>query len=192
MPRIVGAKALGAGAKDNPRMLRTTVLAAALGAWALAGCSPTFNWREVRAEPTPLKAMLPCKPDKGSRQVTMAGRPVELRVLGCDTGGATFAVMFADVGDASRSADVLAHWKLATLANLRAGSSRELAFRPPGAIALAPSAQVAATGRRSDGSAVESRAAYFARGRHVFQAVIYADTIRPEWAQTFFAGLQFE
>lgn len=157
-----------------------------------AGCSPTFDWRDVRAPPTSLKAALPCKPDKASRKVPMAGQEVALQVLGCDTGGATFAVMFADLGNATRSDEVLRQWKQATLANLRAASSQEQPFLPAGAIALAHSVQVVARGQRADGSAVESHAAYFARGSHVFQAVIYADVLQPAWADAFFSGLQFE
>ena len=171
-----------------PRSLALSLLSAA----ALTACSPTFNWREVRAEPTPLKAMLPCKPDKGMRTVPMAGRDVSLEVLGCDTGGATFAVLFADIGDASRLGEVLAQWKTATLLNLHSEAARELAFRPPGALGLRQSLQVVATGRRADGSKVESHAAYFARGSHVFQAVIYSGELKPEVADTFFSGLKFE
>ena len=159
---------------------------------ALSACSPTFDWREVRLEPSNLKAMLPCKPDKASRPVPMAGRQVELQVLGCDAGGATFALLSADLGDATRSGEALAHWKQATLSNLRTAKGQERPFLPPGGIALRESLQVVATGARADGSRVESHAAYFARGSQVFQAVVYADTLKPEWADTFFNGLRFE
>ena len=37
---------------------------------------------------------------------------------------------------------------------------------------------------------MESQAAYFARGRHVFQAVVYADD-QPDMLQPFFEGLKF-
>jgi hypothetical protein len=172
-------------------MLRL-IAALLASAVALAACSPTFNWREVRAEPTPLKAMLPCKPDKGARIVPMAGRDVSLQVLGCDTGGATFAVLFADIGDPSRAAEVLGQWKVATLANMRSAAAQESAFRPDGALALPQSLQVVASGRRADGSKVESQAAYFAHGSHVFQAVIYTDQLKPEVAEPFFSGLKFQ
>ncbi len=169
-----------------PRLLPAAAL---LG---LAACSPTFNWREVRAEPAPLKAMLPCKPDKGSRPVPMAGRQVELQVLGCETGGATFALLHGDIGDPARTGEVLAQWKTATLANMRSVSAQQTPFLPAGALALPQSVQVVASGQRADGSAVESHAAYFARGSRVFQAVIYADRLSPEAAETFFSGLKFE
>lgn len=173
-------------------MFRSLAALVLLSAAALSACSPTFNWREVRVEPTSLKAMLPCKPDKAARKVPMAGREVSLEVLGCDTGGATFALLAADIGDASRLGDALAQWKTATLANLRSEAAQESPFLPPGALGLRQSVQVVASGRRADGSKVESHAAYFARGNHVFQAVIYSGELRPDVADTFFAGLKFE
>ena len=158
----------------------------------LAGCSPTFDWREVHVGSTGLKAHWPCKPDTGSREVPMAGKQVAMQVLGCDTGGATFAVLFADLGDATQSAEVLAQWNQAALANMRAPSGQSAPFLPPGAIALPSSAQVLATGQRADGSTVQSRAAYFARGGQVFQAVVLATRLEPRFTDPFFAGLRFE
>lgn len=172
-------------------MLRTLSAILVLGCAATA-CSPTFNWREVGVEATGLKAMLPCKPDKGARTVPMAGREVELHVLGCDTGGATFAVLHADLGDASRSAEVLGQWKTATLANMRGAAVKETPFRPAGALGLPQSVQVVGRGQRADGSAVEGQAGYFARGSQVFQAVVYADRLKPEQVEPFFSGLRFE
>ena len=161
-------------------------------ACALPACSPTFDWREVRTTQAGLGAMLPCKPEKGSRTVPMAGRQVNLDALSCKTGGATFAVLSADIGDAARAGEVLAQWKTATLANLHSPSAQESPFQPAGARRLPQSLQVVASGRRTDGSKVESHAAYFARGSHVFQAVIYADQLKPEVAEPFFSGLTFE
>ncbi len=158
---------------------------------SLAACSPTLNWREVRPEGG-LTAMLPCKPDKGARAVPMAGKPVSLAVLGCDAGGATFALLSAELAEPARSGEVLAQWKAATLANLRCAAARETPFRPPGALGLPQSLRVVTWGQRANGSPVESQAAYFARGSRVFQAVIYAAQIKPEVAAPFFSGLKFE
>jgi hypothetical protein len=172
-------------------MLRPISVALALGA-TLAACTPTFNWREVQVEATDLRAMLPCKPDKASQPVPMAGRRVDLTVLGCETGGATFAVLQADVGDPTRVGEVLAQWKTATLSNMRSTSSLDTPFQPPGAFGLPESKQVVASGQRPDGTSVESHAAYFARGSRVFQAIIYSDRLKPEVAEVFFSGLRFE
>jgi hypothetical protein len=170
-------------------MLRPLLAAVLL---CLAACSPTFNWREVRAEAAPLKVMLPCKPDKGSRRVPMAGRQVELQVMGCEAGGATFAVLFGDIVEPGRDDEVLAQWKAATLGHMQGVSLQERPFLPPGALALPNSVRVVASGKRADGSPVQGQAAYFARGSQVFQAVIYSDRVTPEAADTFFAGLKFE
>ena len=170
-------------------MLRPVLAAALL---SLAACSPTFNWREVRADPGGLRVLLPCKPDKGSRTVPMAGRQVDLQVIGCDTGDATFAVLWGDIVDPLRSGEVLAQWKTATLANMRSAGSQERPFLPPGAMALPQSVRVQAGGARADGHRVQSHAAYFARGSRVFQAVIYAERPAPEAVEPFFSGLRFE
>jgi len=172
-------------------MFRPLAAMALLGAGLVAACSPTFNWREVRVESTSLTAMMPCKPDTAAREVPMAGRQVRLTALSCEAGGATFAVLFADVGDPARLGEALAQWKAATLANLRSAAAQETPFLPHGALALPQSLQVVASGQRADGSTVESHAAYFAHGSHVFQAVIYAGQLKPEQASSFFAGLGF-
>jgi len=171
-------------------MLR--IPAALLLALAAGACSPTFNWREVRVEPASLQAMLPCKPDKGSRRVPMGGQDVVLEVLGCDAGGATFALLQADLGDGARTDEVLEQWNRATLANMQGKATAARPFTLAGATPLAGAQRVSAQGKRRDGSAVRSEAAYFARGGRVFQAVVYAADPRPEWVQPFFDGLQFE
>ena len=39
---------------------------------------------------------------------------------------------------------------------------------------------------------VTGQAAYFAQGSQVFQAVLYAEKIEPDVAETFFSSLKFE
>ncbi|MRD49043.1 hypothetical protein [Caenimonas koreensis] len=172
-------------------LVAAAVFAAVVASFATA-CSPTFNWRDVNVEGTSLKAMLPCKPDKDSREVPMAGKPAMLEVLACDAGSAKFALLHADIGDVTRVGDALWQWRLATLANLRGAAARDAPFTPPGATPVPQAAKVSAIGQRADGSKVESQAAYFASGSHVFQAVIYADRITPEMTESFFAGLQLQ
>ena len=171
--------------------LSTAGLAALL---ALAACSPAFNWREVRPENTRLNLLLPCKPDKAQKVVPLGGQPTTLAMLGCDAGGATFAVAVADVGDASQAAPVLALWQDLTLANMKAapGARQLLSPKIPGASDGAPVSVVLAQGQRADGTAVSGQAAYFAQGSQVFQVVMYAPQIAPEVAETFFSSLKFE
>ena len=134
--------------------------------------------------------MLPCKPDSASRDVTFMGTSVQLEVLGCETGGATFALLQAGIGDGARAGEALAQWRAASLANMRAATGRDTPFVPAGALRLPQSLSVAAAGHRADGTPVESQAAYFASGTRVYQAIVFAEKLRPEITEPFFAGLQ--
>lgn len=174
-------------------MLQPLTLVVLAGTAALAACSPSLDWREVRVEPTPLKAMLPCKPESDSRQVPMGGRPVVLQALACPAGGGTFAILSADIGSPATAGEVLRQWQAASLATMRGAHPRTTPYRPRGALEIPESVQVIASGQRPDGSKVDSQAAYFARGGHVFQAVIYgAPPLQPQMTQPFFDGLRFE
>ncbi|HYW57207.1 MAG TPA: hypothetical protein VE934_09610 [Polaromonas sp.] len=174
-------------------MTRLTLFLTASCLSLLLACSPTFNWRDARPADTALAALMPCKPDQATRSVPLGGQTTELAMLGCDAGGATFAVAVATVADPSQIAAVMAGWQAATLANMKGtGSAPAAALKIPGAAQQPPPVLVALTGQRADGRAVQSRAAHFAHGRQVFQAVIYADKIAPEVSETFFSSLRFE
>lgn len=177
---------------DNRRMNRSNIAIALLATLGLLGCSPTFNWREIRPPATPLVALLPCKPDQAARVVPLGGKDVEMHMLGCDAGGATFAVAHADIKDAGQAGAALVQWKTAMLGNMHATSSVDVPFVPPGASALPQSERVVAQGSRPDGSKVAAQGAWFARGSQVFHAVVYADKVNPEVAETFFSGLRFQ
>ncbi len=159
---------------------------------ALSACSPTFNWREVRPDHSRLSLLLPCKPDKAQKVVPLGGQPTTLSMLGCDAGGATFAVAVADLGDASQVASVLVLWQNLQLANMKAGTVQPVPLTVPGASLQPAAVRVSAQGQRSDGTAVSAQAAYFAQGSQVFQAVLYAPKIDPDVAETFFSSLKFE
>lgn len=178
----------------TPLMAPLTIRATAVSLLLLlAACNPVFNWREVRPDNTALTVLLPCKPDKAQRSVPLGGRPTELAMLGCDAGDATFAVAVATLDDAAQAAAVLAGWQTATLANLKAaGGGQTSPLKLPGADLLPPAVLVRASGQRTDGRAVQSQAAYFSQGRQVFQAVIYADKMDAEVAETFFSSLKLD
>ena len=163
---------------------------AALVVAGLVGCNPTFNWRDVRPDGTRLALLMPCKPDKTQRTVPIAGQPTELNLLSCDAGGVTFAIAAADVRDATLAAVALVQWQSATLANIKALATPGDAFKLPGLTSGA--VVVKAIGQRANGKVVSSQALYFAQGTQVFQAVMYADSIAPDVADTFFSGLKFE
>lgn len=175
---------------DNPVMTlhqRLSILTLAL---AGAGCNPVFNWREAHPPQTALTAMLPCKPEQGSRQVPMGGETVELKMLSCETGGATFAIGWAALTDAAHAGPALTQWRAATLANIRARSPVDSRLSLPGATDAA--LLTVAGGQRPDGGAVISQAVYFSQGTQVFQAALYAERPDAEVVQAFFSGLRLK
>lgn len=170
-----------------------------LGLWTLlasSGCSPTFNWRDVRPEGTGLVLLLPCKPDQAKKTVPLGGQPAELSMSGCEVEGLTFAVAVADLYDAAKLGPALAQWQAATLANMNApplqAGSQLVPFKLPGAALIPAPALVRSIGQRPDGTAVQGRAAYFAQGTQVFQVVIYGKNISTEVADTFFGSLKLQ
>jgi hypothetical protein len=81
---------------NHPMRIFSPALTASL-VWALilSACSPDQNWRDITLEGTSLKAQLPCKPDRTTRSVPLGGVPVDLHVVGCESGSAMVAVMTA-------------------------------------------------------------------------------------------------
>lgn len=123
----------------------------------------------------------------------LGGQPTELNMLGCDAGGATFALAVATVPDASQLAALQAGWQAATLANMKAtGPGQTRPLKVPGASLQPPAVLVQASGQRVDGQPVQSQTAYFAQGRQLFQAVIYAGQLPADAAETFFSSLKFD
>jgi hypothetical protein len=173
------------GQLDNRGMLRMIAAAALLLA---AACTPTFNWREVPVEATGLKATFPCKPDKADHSTQFApGRPIVLHAVGCQAGGASFVVLYGDIGAAGDLAAALVQWKKASQATIHSTGVSEQPWHPAGALDLAPSSMT-----RSDAGALQSQSGYFARGTSLFQVAVYAPKLKPEMTEPFFAGLRFE
>ncbi len=63
----------------------------------VAGCTPAFNWRDVSFEQGGVTALLPCKPDRGTRAVQLAGQAAQMSMAGCESGGAMFTVSIVEV-----------------------------------------------------------------------------------------------
>jgi hypothetical protein len=155
----------------------------------LVACQPTLNWREIRIDTPSLLLMLPCKPDRGSRTVDLAGRQVTMSMVGCESGGNTFALAWTAVPAGMPGSEWMGHWKQATLANMRAVTpAKEVSWTAP---TLPQGLLVQAAGLRPDGAAVQSQAGYLVHGGHVFQAVVYGTRLDADATEPFFGGLKF-
>jgi hypothetical protein len=160
---------------------------------ALVACSPTLNWREVRVGDADLKAMLPCKPDRASRRMAMAGHEVDMQMVGCEAGGALFAVSVVDLVDAGRVAQLQPQWQQAMLQAMKAdpGASTGV-YSLKGADASPTPVRLSARGQRPDGSAVQAQAVWFARGTRLFHAAVYAERLNADMVDPFFSGFEFQ
>jgi hypothetical protein len=158
----------------------------------LAACSPSLNWREVRPGGAELKALLPCKPDQGSRRQRLAGQDIDISMVGCEAGGALFAISVAELGDPDRALAVQVQWQAHLLGNMQAGVSSNSAYVIKGAGAQLAPVRLIARGLRPDGRPVAAQGVWFARGTRLYHAVIYADTISQEQSEPFFSGLEFQ
>jgi hypothetical protein len=159
---------------------------------ALTACSPTLNWREVRLEPGALVVMLPCKPDQGTRLVSLGGQNLSMHMLGCDVDSTTFAVSYVDLPDATQAAAVQTQWKAAMLGNMRATQNRESPFNIKGVVGVSDAVRLQAQGMQPDGRAVMAQGVWFVRGAQVFHAVMYASKLNPEAADAFFTGFRLQ
>jgi len=161
----------------------------------LGGCNPTLNWRDVRTQEAPLLALFPCKPDTAERKISLADAVVSMKMLGCDAGGATFTLAYADLKDSAQVGPVLDQWREVTLGKLRAKVSRSTPFLLKGTPTLPQSLQIDALGTRQDGTTpVRAQMVWFTAGTQVFQAAVYSE-VNAESAQapvidTFFSGLR--
>jgi len=155
----------------------------------LAACSPSLNWRVVRPGGE-LKALLPCKPDEGSRRQSLAGRELEVRMLGCEAAGALYAVSVAELGEAGLAPVVQVQWQANLLGNMQATASASSAWALKGANGMLEPIRLNAQGSRPDGRPVTAQALWFARGTRLYHAVIYAERIGPEMSEPFFSSLE--
>lgn len=160
---------------------------------ALAACSPTHNWREIRPAGSPLLALMPCKPDQAERPAPLGDTPVTLHMLSCEAGGLTFAVAWAELAGTDRPAVALARWRGAALAAIRVdpGRASDPALQWTPVVRGADQALgLVAQGTQHEQRAVQMRAAHFSRGQQVYQAAMYGADLPDEVVTTFFEGLR--
>ena len=182
-------KPIGCSA-DNATMTHLSIAALMLMALALAGCSPKFNWREVRLEQSGVALLFPCKPDTHVRQVELGGQVLSMTLSGCSAGDASFALTYARLGEGSPPGPVLQRWRELTFSNLGAQGVNEMAYPLPGARGDVESVRIGAAGRRPDGSSLVAQAFWFTQDRWVYQASVLAERARDAEADTFMTSIR--
>ena len=143
----------------------------------LSACQPSLNWRNVQMPETTLSFELPCKPDKTTKPVTMAGQALELSVVGCEAGDAVWAVMSAKLSADADRTELLKGWRQATLQNMRANQIEDATWMPARMTALPGALRLKAIGTTAKGEPVRADAVWFAHlegdSVRVVHAVVY-------------------
>ena len=164
-------------------------VAVALCLLILAGCSPTFNWREVRVGTSDLRVLLPCKPEAASRKVPVFGHESTLLMVSCDAGDITFAVSTLSVSSGSSPVSIADAWKRATLAGLKADPAQVRGWAVPARAGMAMEGWEV-MGARHTGQPVRVRVLGVRQGENLFQLAVYGEPL-PEVLSTFVDGARF-
>jgi hypothetical protein len=164
---------------------------------ALAGCSPRYDWREIRAADDGFVAMMPGRPDRMTRPVDLGGIPVSMTMHGVRVDGVAFTVASARLPDESVATRerALAAMREAMLRNIGAGVSKAEALAVPVVDASgrrtgsAPGWRVEAEGLAA-GRPVSLRALFAARQGRIWQAVVVGPGPEIEQVRLFIDGFR--
>ncbi|MEJ5152717.1 hypothetical protein [Comamonas sp. MYb396] len=174
------------------RLILTTAL-------LLAACSPALNWRVVALADAPLDLMLPCKPDRAVRDVAWGAQTLAVSMVGCQAGGATYALAHVALAQPQDAATVLTDWQKALHQQLQRTDAWQplpgQAFVLPGTLELPQARQLQWQGRDGQGQTVYANARWFARSEgpqvRVYQALVLSPgPLAAEALQSFVKGLQ--
>ncbi|MEG0923162.1 MAG: hypothetical protein RSD57_16330 [Comamonas sp.] len=164
----------------------------------LSACSPTLNWRSVAVAGTPLTVLLPCKPDQAVREVDWGAGQVPLTMLGCEAGGATYAVSHLLLASPADAPVVLERWQQALQKQLQLASAPSAgeAFLIKNGLELPQARHASWQGRDGRGGAVFADVRWFVRlegsGARVYQAMVLSpgNPVAADALANFAEGLQ--
>lgn len=134
-------------------------------ALAMAGCSPSLDWREVRPADSGALLLFPCKPEIAARPATAAA-PARMGLAQCKAAGLTFSLSWAELEDPARISAALQQMPAALSAKLAAKPG---AAKPLQIAGMTPNPQA---GQLSLAGTQQAEVAVFTRGRLVYQAVM--------------------
>lgn len=171
-------------------MVMWRVAAAALSGVLASACTPVLDWRQVSAQGSGVTALFPCKPDRHRRAVSLGGRTLQMEMLACSAGGATYAIAFAELPEPAAVAPVLVDLRTAAVANIGGSQLAEAAAQVPGMTPNPQALRIALRGARPDGVGVEQRCVFFSHGLRVYQASVLGSEVPGDAAQTFLDSLR--
>jgi len=154
----------------------------------LAGCSPEFNWREVRIEPGGFQVLMPSKAEQLTRQVPLGDEALSMHMTGSRVGPVSFTVTVVELASATEEASALAldRMEQAMLRNIggRVLERSNLSLTPS-AVALGMRAQ-----GQAQGKPIMMWARFFRWQDYAVQAVVLGGEADGDKAETFFGSLR--
>lgn len=152
----------------------------------VAGCSPTFDWREVRAVHG-LFALFPCRPSVNERRLVMAGDTVTMALTSCSAGDLTFAIGRLELAEAQRVAPIKQVLLDALSVNLAAPAA---AGASGTGAALGGLEMTRIDGTGPDGEPMQAQSRIFNHANTVFQATVIGRRLQPEAVDFFFSSIK--
>jgi hypothetical protein len=153
---------------------------------AAAACSPSLNWREVHVGE--LTTLLPCKPDRATRPITLEGETVNLEMAGCEAAGALYTVSRIQMEDATRAQAIMVRLRRASLASVHASNIRPAANSGD----EHSSFDVQVDGKDPAGSAVQAHFKWMMQGQSTYQVAVYAPTLHAGQVEGVVDGVRFQ
>ncbi len=190
--RLEGGSIIGI---PMPLPLRSRLAPFVLLAAALGACSPVFNWREVPIADDGLVALLPCKPDRATRNLPLGSGSASIAVdmTGCEAGGATFAVAHATAEDAVQADSWMRAWRSATRNQLTGATIAEAPATLPRA-ATSPAPVRLEVRQQGTGDPAPAQMLWFAQQRGgktaLYQATVLGRPASADAPTVFFEGLR--
>lgn len=166
----------------------------------VAGCSPTFNWREFRS-PDGFTVALPGRSQTVSREIKLPDATVPMSMTSTGIGATLFAVgaaqlppvVSADASARQRALDVLRDSLVRNVSGTITRSSAATLVIPPGDARRVLAAEaIEATGSDSNGRAVRMDARLFIIDGRLFQLVALGveGEMPPDALDTFFTSFR--
>jgi hypothetical protein len=164
-------------------------------AFSLPGCTPQFDWREVRGPAAPYRAAFPAKPATHARAINLDGLQITMTMTAADVNGVSFAIGSAPLPDASKAPAALQAMKLALLRNI----GGTLRHDKPAVVKGSPLAAIdiealGAPGNNTRGQPRLLAARFVAKDRYIYQALVVGPekAVSREVLDTFFTSFTLD
>lgn len=180
---------------DRPDFWRSAAVLIASVVAVTAACTPVFNWRDAGVGDSGLVVLLPCKPDRATRDVVLGDDDVALRMAGCEAGGATFTIAYAVARDATQATAWMSAWRTTMASKLETQAPVETPVDVRGAATSPAAIQLLAEGSDASGSKTPAKIWWFAQTAAtgqvmVYQAMVLGQPSEAEASTTFFESLR--